>query len=276
MREEGTVATASPSRLRTVLWCAGVPLAAITAYLGAGIATVAAVGEPIVGTVLLSAAVAVVVGLARLRRPAWFAYRPETAPRQAVPGLGRAVAGAAVLAFLAGQSLAAWLYSIAGSAGFDQSNQARADAGVLLSAVLALVAAPVAEEMLFRGTIYPLLRRRASIAASALLTTAVFGLMHGNAVQFATTLPIALLMSLVYERWRALWPCMLLHLCFNLAAVLVPPVAIAGLANPVSALLLTAAFGGCALVIYHRIVDGSRPAAQVAGERGEEDEPRTA
>lgn len=264
--------TASPSRLRAVLWCAGVPLAAVAAYLGAGLAIVAVVGEPILGTVVLSAAVAVVIGLARLRRPGWFSYPPEPGPRGAVPGLGRTVAAAAVLAFLAGQSLAAWLYSVAGSAGFDQSNQARADAGVVLSAVLALVAAPVAEEMLFRGTVYPLLRRRAGVVASALLTTGVFALMHGNAVQFASTLPIALLMALVYERWRALWPCMLLHLGFNVAAVLVPPAAIAGLSNPVSALLLTAAFGGCALILHRRIADG----ALAAGDGGEEDEPRAA
>lgn len=269
--------TARASRLRTALWCAGVPLTAVAAYLGCGLAIVALVGEPILGTVLLSALVAAVLGAARLLRPQSFAYRPEPRPRGAVPGLGRTVVGAALLAFLAGQSLAAWLYSVAGSAGYDQSTQARHEAGALLVVLLALVAAPVAEEMLFRGTVYPLLRRRAGVAASALVTTGVFGLMHGNAVQFASAMPIALLMALVYERWRALWPCVLLHLGFNLAAVLVPPTAISGLANPISALLLTAAFGGCALTLHRRIAgEPAGKGGEGDGQAGEEDEPRAA
>lgn len=238
--------TATHSRLRTVIWCAGVPLAAIAVYLAVGVAVVALVGEPILGTVILSGAVAGVIGLARWLRPAWFEYPPRPV-RGEGPRVWPRVAGIAVLAFLAGQSMAMWLYSIAGSSGFDQSNQARAHAGAALTILLALVAAPVAEEMLFRGTIYPLLRRKTGVVASSLLTTGVFALMHGNAVQFASTLPIALLLAMVYERWRALWPCVLIHLCFNAAAVLVPPSGISALANPVSALLLTAAFGWAAL-----------------------------
>lgn len=161
-----------------------------------------------------------------------------------------------------------WIHVTAGSAGFDASNQTRHAAGALATLLLTLVAAPAGEEALFRGLIYPLLRKRVNILASTLVTAVVFGLLHGNAVQFASPLPLAVLLALVYERTRVLWPCVLLHLGFNLAAALVPAQALGGLANPASAALLCLTFGGCALGLYRQVADVTSPGA-VLGERGE-------
>jgi uncharacterized protein len=272
-------APSTKSRIPALSWCILVPLGVVIGYLAVGLIVVSAVGEPIFGTAVLSGIVILLVGAARLLRPGWFDHKPAARPLSETPRFSRTVLGCLALAFLAGQSLALWLYSLGGSAGFDQSVQVRQDAGAVAALILTLVAAPLGEEMLFRGLLYPLLRRRVSIIASVLVTTAVFGLMHGNVVQFASALPLAVLLALVYERTRLLWPCVLMHLAFNLMATFVPPMLVAPLANPVSALLLITAFLGCALMLYKRTV---APAVLVTAEPGvdvgdgEEGEPRAA
>ncbi|MYR60058.1 CPBP family intramembrane metalloprotease [Streptomyces sp. SID625] len=261
--------TTSPitSRLLGIGWCVLVPFAAIAVYLGLGTVALLLLGEPIVATAALGMLVVVLVGAVRIQRPRWLTHAPAPRSRPEIPRFGWTVLGCAVLAFLAGQSLALWIYVTTGSAGFDASNQTRRAAGAVATLLLTLVAAPAGEEALFRGLIYPLLRKRMSILASTLVTTVVFGLLHGNAVQFASTLPLAVLLALVYERTRVLWPCMLLHLGFNLAAGLVPAQALDALADPVSAVLLCLAFAGCALGIYRRVAGGTAPrAARGAGD----------
>ncbi|MGW0868873.1 CPBP family intramembrane glutamic endopeptidase [Streptomyces sp. NPDC002740] len=255
------------SRLLGIGWCVLVPFAIVAVYLGLGAVAVRLIGEPIVATAVLGMLVVVLVGSVRIQRPRWLVHAPAPRPRSEIPGFGWTVLGCAVLAFLAGQSPALWVYVTAGSAGFDASNQTRHAAGAVATLLLTLVAAPVGEEFLFRGLIYPLLRKRVSILVSTLITAVVFGLVHGNAVQFASTLPLAVLLALVYERTRALWPCVLLHLSFNLAAALVPAQALGALANPVSAVFLCLAFAGCALGLYRRVAGGAAPGAvQGAGD----------
>ncbi|MFD2794603.1 CPBP family intramembrane glutamic endopeptidase [Promicromonospora vindobonensis] len=249
-------------RLLAVAWCVLAPLGVVTAYLGLGLGAVSVVGEPIGATALLGAVVIVLVGLMRVARLRWLDYTPAPHPTCETSHFGLFVGACAVLAFLAGQSLALWLYTTAGSAGFDESLRAKADAGAAVTVLLALVIAPIAEEMLFRGLLYPLLRRHVSVVGSVLVTTAVFGLVHGNAVQLVAVLPLAILLALVYERTRRLWPCVLLHLGFNLAAILVPAPALVGLSNPVAALLLGTVFAGVAMVLCQTVVlDPLAPAA---------------
>jgi membrane protease YdiL (CAAX protease family) len=266
------------SRLVSIAWCVLVPLGVLTAYLGLGLVVVSVVGEPVLGTAVLGGLIALLVGAARLFRPRWFAHAPTALPMAGTPRFTRTVLGCLALAFLAGQSLALWLYTLGGSAGFDESTRARADAGPAVALLLALVAAPAAEEMLFRGLLYPLLRRRVRVVAAVLVTSAVFSLLHANVVQFAATLPLAVLLALVYERTRVLWPCVLLHLAFNLAAVLVPAQLLGALANLVSALLMTAAFLGCALAVY-RVAAPAGPAQDDREDgrgEGSENEPQAA
>ncbi|MEV7870128.1 CPBP family intramembrane glutamic endopeptidase [Streptomyces sp. NPDC088124] len=256
------------SRLLDIGWCALVPSTVVAVYLGIGTFAVLLIGEPIAATSVLGMLVVVLVGWVRIQRPRWLAHAPAPRPKSEIPHFGWTVLGCTVLAFLAGQSLALWIHVTAGSAGFDASNQTRHAAGALATLLLTLVTAPASEEALFRGLIYPLLRKRVHTLASTLVTAVVFGLLHGNAVQFAATLPLAVLLALVYERTRALGPCVGLHLGFNLTAALVPAQMLGALANPVSAVLLCLAFAGCAVGPYRRVAAGTETGAvpDVGGE----------
>ncbi|WP_159105885.1 JDVT-CTERM system glutamic-type intramembrane protease [Ideonella sp. B508-1] len=88
-----------------------------------------------------------------------------------------------------------------------------------MAAGLALGAAPVLEETVFRAGLQDaLLRRGASGAVSVLLTAGAFALAHAlwrpGPWAWATALP-ALLLGGVYLRTRRLWPCIALHALFN-------------------------------------------------------------
>jgi membrane protease YdiL (CAAX protease family) len=88
-----------------------------------------------------------------------------------------------------------------------------------LHTALLLVLAPLLEEVVFRAGLHEnLLRRLRSPLVANALTALAFALAHvlvrGEAAAFAVALP-ALLIGLVYQRWRKIWPCVLLHAAMN-------------------------------------------------------------
>lgn len=86
-------------------------------------------------------------------------------------------------------------------------------AAVAISAVLA---APVAEELLFRGYIYRGLERRLGPAAAALGGAALFGAFHRDPVHAAGAFTVGLWLG--WLRWAtgAIWPCIAAHVANNL------------------------------------------------------------
>lgn len=91
-------------------------------------------------------------------------------------------------------------------------------------ALVLLVFAPVAEELIFRaGLQEALLRRGCRPLASSVLTACVFGGLHlllRSTALGVAVLPVSLLLSAVYLRWRRVTPCILLHAALNLGWLL--------------------------------------------------------
>jgi len=85
---------------------------------------------------------------------------------------------------------------------------------VALGAVTILLA-PAAEEMLFRGIIYPAIKQagfpRLALWGSALL----FGAFHVNLVTFLPLVVLALALTLIYERTNNLLAPITAHALFN-------------------------------------------------------------
>lgn len=209
--------------------------------VAAGVAG-AATGSAMIGAAVSNLAVLVWLLLAvrpRTRGPwepsmAAPASRTGTFAALSLTGLG--------LAFVAGQTAAVVVYDAVGSPGFDLHAQTNASVplGWLLVVVLAL--APLGEESLLRGIAYPALRAKWPPLAAAFVTSMVFALLHGNLVQIAVALPLGLLMAAVYEVTGRLTLCVVGHMLFNAASVLVPAQAVAAIASPAVALCSTLAF----------------------------------
>ena len=77
---------------------------------------------------------------------------------------------------------------------------------------LAAIVAPIVEETMFRGLLYSALRARFGIVGAALLSAALFSLVHPTLPGgFLTIWAIGIALALVYERRKSLVPGMVLH-----------------------------------------------------------------
>jgi membrane protease YdiL (CAAX protease family) len=88
--------------------------------------------------------------------------------------------------------------------------------------LLIAIAAPISEEICFRGMLYGGLRERLPRLAAALLAGLIFGGLH--ALTGITAVPplifFGFLLCLLYERTGSIWPCILLHMLNNSVALL--------------------------------------------------------
>ncbi len=103
-------------------------------------------------------------------------------------------------------------------------------ARTVLAVVAAVLLAPVAEELLFRGLLHRALRRRRGVLAATLLSSALFAVVH---LDVALSQPLALVglllvgiaLALAYERTGGLLVPIVAHAAYNGTALLAAVVA---------------------------------------------------
>lgn len=85
--------------------------------------------------------------------------------------------------------------------------------------VLAVLTAPIAEELLFRGWIFTALRARRSAFAAIVLSAAAFAAPHGGGAPLyaLAVFPVGLMLGRVRERAGSIKATMLLHATYNAA-----------------------------------------------------------
>ncbi len=89
--------------------------------------------------------------------------------------------------------------------------------GWLRVVVLSILIPPI-EELLFRGCLYPALRKRFKPWSANLLSSAVFAISHHYAFGLPNILVIGILGAYAYERTRSLWTPIVFHMLWNLGA----------------------------------------------------------
>jgi hypothetical protein len=95
------------------------------------------------------------------------------------------------------------------------------DVALVASALLICVMAPVAEEFLFRGFMFPALRRWRGTWPAAIIVGSLFGLIHvaGSPLEFIPLLMFfGIALCLLYARTKSLYPCIALHALNNSVA----------------------------------------------------------
>lgn len=245
--------TTTPPRRQTLLRSAGVLVAGLGIYLGTALTTLALTHDQVLSMAVANIVIVVAVLAWRRfspkgRQVVLHDRRPESAYRS---DFWPSVVLALLVCWLSGQATAVWLYEQLGSAGFDASAQTRQNASPALLLTTMLLLAPAGEEALMRGLVYPLLRRNwSSPIGAALVTTGIFALLHGNIVQIVLTVPLGILLALVYERTRTLWPVIGLHMAFNLLSAVIPVEAITRMAQ-VPVILMTTMLTTVILYLIH-------------------------
>jgi membrane protease YdiL (CAAX protease family) len=79
----------------------------------------------------------------------------------------------------------------------------------------AVILAPVAEELLFRGYLQPFLKSWLPARVALILTALAFAAIHGHWPTFLPLFGLGLVLGLVYEYTGAWWRCVGLHAGFN-------------------------------------------------------------
>lgn len=138
-------------------------------------------------------------------------------------------------------------------------------------------AAAFAEELCLRGVLMPALRGRMGPMASAVLTAAIFALMHGSFSALPYTFLLGWLMGYLALRSRTVYPAMAFHLTNNALATLIsywamglqagqPQAEVSPLLRLQSLLLLgnlalvAAALMAVLIYFYRRVTPGVQPA----------------
>ena len=95
-------------------------------------------------------------------------------------------------------------------------------AALVFVALLVCVAAPIAEELFFRGFCFTALRRWIGVAGGAIATGVIFGAIHAGSADAVFLVPLGVfgaLLCLLYHRTGSLIPCIVLHALNNALAL---------------------------------------------------------
>ncbi len=86
--------------------------------------------------------------------------------------------------------------------------------------LMAIVVAPLAEEIFFRGFVFPGLGRKLGIALGAVLSGLLFGLSHIDIGTIFPTAVLGVLFAVMYYKTRSIYASMTAHCVNNMLAVL--------------------------------------------------------
>lgn len=94
--------------------------------------------------------------------------------------------------------------------------------GVAMLAFLLVVAvaAPIGEELFFRGFVFNVLRHRLNFTSAVWLSAALFALLHISVRNFLPILVIGVLLAWLYTRTGSLWSSVVMHGTFNFLSAL--------------------------------------------------------
>jgi len=81
--------------------------------------------------------------------------------------------------------------------------------------ILIALMVPFAEELLFRGVIFRYLRQNKSFFISAIISAAIFSLIHFDIATIPFTLLLGFTCAFVYERSKSLLPPIIVHIAVN-------------------------------------------------------------
>ena len=106
------------------------------------------------------------------------------------------------------------------SASYEETEAVLYGASLFVQLLFMVLLAPVVEELIFRGMCYERLRNVMGIAPAVILSSALFGLFHGNLVQGIYGFALGVIAAVIYEHFDGLVYSILYHASANLFSIL--------------------------------------------------------
>jgi uncharacterized protein len=92
-------------------------------------------------------------------------------------------------------------------------------ADLAMAAVMAVVVAPLTEELLFRGYLYGVVKKYAGRVSAMLTVALLFAAVHHSLAGLPVLLLLAVALTLAYELSGSLWAPIVMHVLFNSATL---------------------------------------------------------
>ena len=103
---------------------------------------------------------------------------------------------------------------------YNSSTVVFAESGTLITMLTVLVCAPIVEEITFRGLIYSRLSRGMPVFAAMLISSWIFGVIHGNIIQMLYAALLGYIICYTRVKYQSLTASILVHFGFNLFSIL--------------------------------------------------------
>lgn len=91
---------------------------------------------------------------------------------------------------------------------------------LVVMVVAVVVVAPVVEELIFRGYLFPVLKRFTDVGFGAVMSGLIFAAAHGELAALPVLFFLGVVLALIYERTGSIWAPIAVHALFNSLTVL--------------------------------------------------------
>ncbi|MGI6071480.1 MAG: CPBP family intramembrane glutamic endopeptidase [Lachnospiraceae bacterium] len=183
---------------------------------------------------------------------AFWIYRKDNKAQSGTPVSFTIILRAIIMGMLAGHGLGI-LVSLINYSGFlgnyVRTEQILKVSGIVMATVKAVLLAPLAEEIAFRGLVFKRGREYMSFWPAALTSSLFFALYHMNLTQGIYAFMYGLLLCAIYDKIRNLWVPIAMHAAANALALALQ---LAGIDYPrlwMGVVMMIATLGGCYLLL---------------------------
>lgn len=197
----------------------------LSGYVGVNYAMVIAKFPWLTSITSAATAVAAVLVLRRYYRVDEIRYPMEPRKMRAGTRVGlyaAVIAGSAAIGFLLNRLIELSRlgeiftgYKAISSSSFENQN-------VVVLVVCVGILASIGEEVVFRGMVYRRVRSYFGVLPAILLSAALFGIYHGNVLQFVYAFFMGLLFAALYEKTGSIYAPIAAHVSANVFSILYP------------------------------------------------------
>ena len=94
---------------------------------------------------------------------------------------------------------------------------------IIVQIISSGICGPILEELIFRGIVYNKLKTFNKPMVSIILTSIIFGVIHGNFVNIIYTFGVSFILIYLYEKYKTLKAPIIMHIFLNTTIILVLP-----------------------------------------------------
>lgn len=120
----------------------------------------------------------------------------------------------------------------------------------ILGILAVVLFAPIFEEILFRGLIFKELYKSSSLWLALILQAIIFGVAHGNKLQFIYTFILGLALALTYHWTKSIITPIILHCTYNILGTLLVPMLVYYTQNLIYVYMILGGIGSIVLMMH--------------------------